>query len=225
MDEKVKAALDFTKDCVEKYDNLAALSSFGKDSICMLDIVLEIIPDIPVIWNKPPFLPEETIDLAYELAHSWDLDLRVAESEYIKDPQWMEDIVLKPKLWETNPELCCQIFKVEPMMKMVHEMNLDAWFSGLRATESEKRSKYTAVWKQGPFAKLHPILDFTEADVWRYIAVHHLPVHSWYGEGYRSLGCYHCSAANIWTAERGGRWLKTLMEGGGCGIHETPMKK
>ncbi|NIO38139.1 phosphoadenosine phosphosulfate reductase family protein, partial [Candidatus Bathyarchaeota archaeon] len=51
------------------------------------------------------------------------------------------------------------IFKVEPVMRAVEELDLKAWFSGMRKTESEKRSMYTYVWPQGPFVKLHPILD------------------------------------------------------------------
>jgi len=117
---------------------------------------------------------------------------------------------------------CCQIFKVEPIMRAVNELGLQAWFSGLRRTESEKRGMYTHEWRQGDFVKLHPILDFTEADVWRYIATHDVPVCKLYAEGYRSLGCEPCSHPNVWYAERGGRWKDTMMEGGDCGIHCTP---
>jgi len=117
---------------------------------------------------------------------------------------------------------CCQLFKVEPIMKAVNELGLKAWFSGMRKTESEKRSIYTRIWKQGNFTKLHPILNFTEADVWRITAANHLPVHPWYAKGYRSLGCEPCSFPNVWNSERGGRWFNTLMEGGDCGIHCTP---
>jgi len=107
----------------------------------------------------------------------------------------------------------------------VQETGIKAWFSGMRNTESEKRGMYTRIWKQGDNAiiKLHPIIDFTEADVWRYTAVHKLPVHLWYGDGYRSLGCEPCSFPNTWESERGGRWKNTMMEGGDCGVHCTPM--
>ena len=225
MDEKVANALKFVREQVAKYDRIAAVCSFGKDSMVMLHIVRQIEPDILVLWIKPPFLFKETIEFAHQVIKEWDLNVKVLESEFVKDKEWMQEVVYKPKLWKTNPELCCQIFKVQPVMKAVRELDLQAWFSGLRKTESEKRGMYKRVWRQGPFFKLHPIIDFTEADVWRYTAVHKLPVNPLYGLGYRSLGCEPCSFPNVWDSERGGRWKDTMMEGGDCGIHCTPMKE
>jgi len=222
MDEKVEDALSFIEEQLQKYDRIALVSSFGKDSMVVKHLVLQKNPNILILWIKPPFLPKETIEFAEKVKQEWNLNLKIVESEKVKDKNFMENVVLKPKLWKTNPELCCQIFKVEPIIRAVQELNLQAWFSGMRKTESEKRSMYTRVWRQGKFVKLHPILDFTEADVWRYIAVHKLPVHPWYGLGYRSLGCEPCSFPNVWASERGGRWKDTMMEGGDCGIHCTP---
>jgi len=224
MDEKVAFATKFIEENLKRYNSVASVCSFGKDSIVLQHLLIQQKPDILTLWIKPPFLPEETVEFAEKVIDDWNLNVKVLTSRYEKDEKWMEDVVYKPKLWKTNPELCCQIFKVEPVMRAVRELDLKAWFSGMRKTESEKRGMYTYVWPQGPFTKLHPILDFTEADIWRYLAVNKLPVHSWYGLGYRSLGCEPCSFPNVWNSERGGRWMDTMMEGGDCGIHCTPMK-
>lgn len=224
MDEKVQQALVFIKEQLEVYpaDKIATTNSFGKDSILTQWLVNQVNPNLLVLWIKPPFLPDETVVFARQIIDEWNLNVKVLISEREKDKQFMENVVYKPRLWKTNPELCCQIFKVEPVMRAVQELELDAWFSGMRNTESEKRGIYTRIWKQGRFTKLHPIINFTESDVWRTIAVNHLPVHPWYGLGYRSLGCEPCSSPNTWNSERGGRWADTMMEGGDCGIHCTP---
>jgi len=222
MDEKVAKALSFVRTSVKKYDRIAAVCSFGKDSMCMLHIVRQVVPDIKVLWIKTPFLPKELVEFAREVIDNWHLNCEVVTSEKASDKQFIEDVIIKPKLWKTNPELCCRIFKVEPIMRKIQELQLNAWFSGLRRTESEKRRMYTYEWRQGQFVKLHPILEFTEADVWRYIATHNVPVCSLYAEGYRSLGCKPCNFPNVWDSERGGRWKDTVMEGGDCGIHCTP---
>ena len=215
-DEKVEDALKFIEEQLEIYseDEIATVNSFGKDSILTQWLVRKVNPKIRTLWIKPPFLPDATIDFARKVTQMWNLHLIVVTSDKEKDREFMENVVYKPKLWKTNPELCCQIFKVEPIMKTVNELGLKAWFSGMRKTESEKRSIYTRIWKQGDFTKLHPILNFTEADVWRITAANHLPVHPWYAKGYRSLGCEPCSFPNVWNSERGGRWKDTLMEGG-----------
>ena len=222
LDEKVEFALRFIEENVKKYDRIAFVCSFGKDSMVTLHLIRQVKPDILVLWIKTPFLFDEVVEFAEDVIRKWNLNCRIVESEKVHDENFMQNVVYGPQLWKVNPELCCQIFKVEPIMRVVNELKLQAWFSGLRRTESEKRSMYTHEWKQGRFVKLHPILDFTEADVWRYIATHGVPVCKLYAEGYRSLGCKPCSHPNVWYAERGGRWKDTMMEGGDCGIHCTP---
>jgi len=226
MDSKVNEALLFIGSQLDEYNgNIPVLNSFGKDSLVVLHLVRRLHPEVEVWWIKPPFLPESTLIFADRVTKKWKLNLKVYESAHVQSSTWMQDIVYKPKLWLTNPELCCQVFKVQPSMDAVKERGVKAWFSGMRNTESEKRGMYTKIWKQGPNAviKLHPIIDFTEADVWRYIACNKLPVHPWYELGYRSLGCAQCSFPNTWNSERGGRWKNTMMEGGDCGVHCTPM--
>jgi len=222
MDEKIQNALNFIQTNTNKHKRIATINSFGKDSIVTQWLVNQVKPDLPVLWVIPPFLPKETITFAEQIIKDWNLNIIRIKSDKLQDQQFMENIFYKPKLWKTQPETCCVLMKDEPMFRMVREMKLQAWFSGLRATESEKRSMFTGEWKQGEFVKLHPILDWTEADVWRITAAFKLPVHPWYGEGYRSLGCSHCSFPNVWYAERGGRWKDTLMESLGCGLHCLP---
>ena len=146
MDPIVKDALDFIRQKLDEYDDkIAATSSFGKDSICLLHLVLQIKPDIPVLWVRTPFKPKETLELADQVTKDWKLNLKIVESDKVHDRNFLEEVVIKPNLPKTNPELCCQIFKVEPLMRTVNEMNLDAWFSGLRRTESEKRDRKSVV--------------------------------------------------------------------------------
>jgi len=223
MDEKIENALNFIQTNTNKYKRIATINNFGKDSIVTQWLVNQVKPDLPVLWVIPPFLPKETITFAEQVIKDWNLNIiRVRNDEMLQDKQFMENVIYKPKIWMNNPENCCVYFKDKPMFEKVCEMKLQAWFSGLRATESEKRSKFTREWKQENFVKLHPILDWTEADVWRITAAFKLPVHPWYGLGYRSLGCANCSFPNVWYAERGGRWKNTLLESLGCGLHCLP---
>lgn len=223
---KEKKAIEFIEKSVDKYNpDIALITSFGKDSIVVMDLVRQVKSGISMLWVKPPFLPEETLELAERYKKFWDMNLITVESKFVNDNEFMENVVREPNLPKNNPTICCEIFKVDPLMKEVREMDLEAWFSGLRNTESEKRSKYTKEWKQGEFVKLHPILDWTEDEVWQYINEKELPYHPWYDKGYRSIGCEPCSSPSEESEdERAGRWRDTLKQGGGCGIHCTPMK-
>ena len=62
--------------------------------------------------------------------------------------------------------------------------------------------------------KAAPLADWTDKDVWRYIAEHDVPYNPLHDQGYASIGCTHCTAPG---AGRDGRWAGTdRIE---CGLH------
>lgn len=221
----IRETMEFINNELNHYgrSNVAVLSSFGKDSLVLLHLIRRLGENLKVLWAKTPFLPEETINLARNLEESWNLDLITVESEKAEDQGFMRNVVNNPNLPKTAPERCCEIFKVEPIMKRVNELELDAWFSGLRGTESDERSFFERSHKQGSFTKLHPLLNWTEKEIWNYIKENKLPTHPWYNNGYRSIGCAPCSSpAEEEESERDGRWRGTRMCGGSCGLHKIP---
>jgi sulfate adenylyltransferase subunit 2 len=59
-------------------------------------------------------------------------------------------------------------------------------------------NQYKTDFAPGTHVRIHPLLDWTELDIWEYIAAEKIPVTPLYfdrGEGrrYRSLGCYPCT--------------------------------
>ena len=67
------------------------------------------------------------------------------------------------------------------------------------------------------------MLNWTKADVKRYMEENHLPSHPLYEKGYRSIGCTPCTVAvGLNDDERAGRW-----KGRGkteCGLHTDMFK-
>lgn len=67
--------------------------------------------------------------------------------------------------------------------------------TGVRKWESTKRRKRQMVelcYKDNSKRYLHPIFEWTEADVWNYIRTNNLPYCSLYDEGFKRLGCVMC---------------------------------
>jgi len=209
--EKEKKSLSLIKSTLETYKKIAVASSFGKDSIVTLHLVRQINPEIPVFAIMTPFKPKETFELMEQIRKDWKLNLKIYQSK--------EQVPLN--LHKTDPDKCCYILKVKPTMEAVKD--LDAWICGLRKTEGRTRVNYQEIEQRGSLTKVNPILEWTEADVWKYIALHKLPIHPWYARGYRSLGCACCSSPNT-AEERGGRWKGTCKQGGECGIHTLLLK-
>jgi len=224
--EKIENSTAIISEAVAKYPKIAVACSFGKDSMVVLHLALQVKPTIDVFCTLTPMKPRETFEYKDYMQKLWDLNLTVYMSE--KSP--VKD------LWLSDPDKCCEIFKVEPTKRAI--ANLDAWITGLRRTEGRTRTDYEAFEPGGEaltrmpgkeiptsLMKVNPILDWTELDIWRYMAINDIPINPMYRKGYRSLGCEPCTELVKDTeTERAGRWIGTSKCGGECGIHTMHKK-
>ncbi len=176
--------------------------SGGKDSTVMLHLVLEQSKDIPVLFTDTSVKFPETYRFIDELKERWDLNLQTTRNE------WTEDI------WSRDKAACCLRLKVEPFNGLVEELGLEAVFVGIRHDEHPARSKAQYFDRLGAVThisevtwdhwRVHPLLDWTENDIWAYIQERDLPSNPLYEQGYRSIGCEPCTRASS-EGERGGR--------------------
>ena len=206
--DKIEKANRYIRMGLKDYRRVGLASSWGKDSMVLLDLARRINPDILVFTIETPFKPKETLRFRDQVIRDWQLNCKIYKSD-------AEPI---PNLWKTNPIDCCVIFKVQPTKEAVK--NLDCWFSGLRNTEGETRREFTYIQKADDLIKVNPILEWTETDIWKYSALYNVPQNPLYKLGYRSLGCKPCSAIiDDSEPERAGRWIGTVKAGKECGIH------
>jgi len=210
--DKVKSATKLIKWAVAKYPRLAVACSFGKDSMVVLHLCLQVKPDIEVFSVMTPFKFPETFKYKDTITRKFGLNIKT----YMQNNN--------TPLYETDVEKCCDFYKVEPTKWALKDK--DAWITGLRRTEGKTRTDYDFVEEKGGLLKINPILDFTELDVWRYLALNQIPVNPLYAQGYRSLGCMPCSnvESDETDTERQGRWSGTSKCGGECGIHTKTLK-
>lgn len=211
---KTRKAKELIRKAIDKFGKKVAVScSFGKDSMVVVHLALQVKKDFPIFSVMTKFKPKETFKYMEEINNLWNLNLQVYQSEVEVDSE----------LYRNDPDACCMILKVEPMKRAVAE--LDAWICGLRKTEGRTRKEYMEVERRGALVKFNPILEWTELDVWKYIAINEIPVHPWYVKGYRSLGCEPCTKLiPDEKLEREGRWQGTSKCGGECGIHTKVLK-
>ena len=154
--------------------------------------------------------------------------VRFMKEEVARYPElrvFRNDVDIPDRLYQTDPDRCCDILKVEPTRQAVEQMNVTCWVTGLRCTEGRTRTDFKEVEQRDPgLIKLNPILIWYEREVWQYLALHRVPVNPLYGKGYRSLGCSPCTKITLDGDERAGRWIGTSKCGGECGIHTRPLK-
>jgi phosphoadenosine phosphosulfate reductase len=71
--------------------------------------------------------------------------------------------------------------------------------------------------------KLNPLADWSAADVWQYIAEHHVPYNALHDEFYPSIGCEPCTrAVALGEDARAGRWWWEQDDTKECGLHVKP---
>ncbi len=165
-------------------------SSFGAQAAVMLHLVTRQKPDIPVILIDTGYLFPETYRFIDELTQRLDLNLHVYRPEI--SAAWQE--ARHGQRWDQGePGLAAynRENKVAPMERALDELGVGTWFAGLRRSQASTRADTDFVERSGNRYKVHPIADWTDRDVYRYLSKHELPYHPLWDEGYVSIGDVH----------------------------------
>ena len=167
-------------------------SSFGIQAALMLHLVGEIKPDIPVILIDTGYLFAETYQFIDQLTDQLDLNLHCYQPRV--SSAWQE--AREGKLWlqgKSGLEQYNYINKVEPMNRALNELEVGSWFAGLRRQQSSTRSALPLLRVQNGRLKIHPVVDWHNRDVHRYLVDNNLPYHPLWEKGYVSVGDTHTS--------------------------------
>jgi phosphoadenosine phosphosulfate reductase len=219
LDLEKATAQERVRWAVDTYgDGLVLTTSFGIQAAVMLHLVTRIAPKIPVIFIDTGYHFPETYRFASDLAKKLDLNLKT----YVPAQTAAQQEALHGKLWEQGLEGLQRynhLNKVEPMDRALRELKATAWLAGLRRSQASTREKLTVVQNQNKMAKVHPILDWDNRTVHRYLTEHGLNYHPLWEEGYVSIGDWHStSKLEAGMTEEQTRFGGLKRE---CGLHES----
>jgi phosphoadenosine phosphosulfate reductase len=196
------------------WPQVAFSSSFQTQSMPLLHMASQIRRDILIFFLDTGYHFWDTLIFREQLASDWQLNVL----DLYRDTRWDQFTRGRTRtLPLEDPNLCCFIHKVQPMQKALKDML--AWISGIRRDQTANRAhaKILELQPDG-LLKINPMLNWTRADVKRYMELHKLPSHPLFEKGYRSVGCAPCTVAiGVNDDERAGRWSgrgKTE-----CGLH------
>ena len=192
-------------------------SSFGAQSAVCLHLASVQQPDIPVVLVDTGYLFPETYQFIDDLTERLSLNLHIYRAQH--SSSWQE--ARYGKLWEQGLEgieRYNHINKVEPMQRALKDLGATAWISGLRRQQAKSRQQLEVLlWRNGR-CKVHPLIDWTDRDVYRYLTRHNLPYHPLWEQGYVSIGDVHTTrrlADGMRDADT--RFFGLKRE---CGLHE-----
>jgi phosphoadenosine phosphosulfate reductase len=192
------------------HPRLYVACSFQKEASVIMDMLLKIEPDARFFTLDTGVLFPETYATWKQLEDRYGVKVEVHQGMTLARQAELHG----DELWNTDPDACCGIRKVEPLKEALSQV--DAWISGLRRDQSpNRRSTQKLHWdKKHGLWKANPLADWSEKDVWRYIADNDVPYNELHDRGYASVGCTHCTLPG---SGRAGRWAGTdKIE---CGLH------
>jgi phosphoadenosine phosphosulfate reductase len=196
-------------------DRLCLTCSWQKQSSVLVHMVSDLGLDIPVIELDTGLFFAETYATRERLVERYGLDLVRPEVITVAEQHKQEG----PNLWETNPDRCCHVRKVEPLERALKEF--DAWISGIRREQSlTRKDAQRAEWSERyDVWKIQPLVDWDAKRVDAYIRVNEIPYNPLHDAGYPSIGCIPCTRpVSRDQDERAGRWADSdKIE---CGIHD-----
>lgn len=218
-----------------QFKNPAFLWSLGKDSttllwICRKALLGEI--SLPVIHIDTGFKFPQMYRFRDKMAKKWKVNLIIAKNE--------EAIRKGVSPEKSGRFVCCTKLKTEALRKCIEKYNFDALFLAIRRDEHSIRAKeryfsprdkkfhwdykdqvpefwdlYNVTFKEKVHHyRIHPLLHWTELDIWCYIKREKIPVNPLYfskkGKRFRSLGCMPCTVPVKSKATNLNRMIKGL---------------
>jgi len=200
-------------------DNLAFTTSFGIQSSVLLHLIQSssLKNKVKIFWIDTGYLPKETYLYADMLINQLSLDINILQSKI--SPAHMEAI--HGRLWESNNvedmNKYHQIRKIDPLEEALKKYSINCWVSGVRAQQTENRSKMKFIELIRDRLSLRPLLGWTQKEIFYYMQENKLPQHPLFTKGYSSVGDWHSSSAeNENTKGRATRFGGIKQE---CGLH------
>ena len=194
---------------------IAMATGFGAEGVALIDMLASVNKNIPIFYLDTDVLFPETYELRDRLEEKYQIRF-IRYATPISLDQQAE--LHGANLWEHDPDLCCNIRKVEPLHEALK--NYAGWITAIRREQSPFRAKAGIVEldKKFDLLKINPLAGWTKKDVWNYITDNDIPYNPLYDVGYASIGCTHCTTSvAAGEDERAGRWRGFQKKE--CGLH------
>ena len=188
-------------------ERIAIASAFQAEGTIVMHLATQMRPDIPILFLETGYQFAETLAFKEQLAERLTLNVVDLVGEYTVARQ---AATFGPRLFERDPERCCDMNKVRPMFEALR--GLDAWITAFRRGSSPTRSDapFVQQYELEPdrwIVKINPMAAWSRQQVWAYLKEHDLPHNPLYDLGYSSIGCAPCTRMRFPDEpERAGRW-------------------
>ena len=216
LDTLENRSLYIIREAYFRYRKTTVLWSMGKDSTALVWLCRKAffgrVP-FPALHIDTSFKFERIYEFRDYFAQEWNLDLLITRNE--------EAIARGVDCKSSKRLECCSELKTEALKQGIAAHGFDALLVGIRRDEHGIRAKerhfsprdqdfhwdymnqpaepwdaFKGKSEEHAHVRVHPLLDWTELDVWEYVRREQIPVIDLYfarfGKRYRSIGCEPC---------------------------------
>ncbi len=216
LDKLESKSIFIIREAYKQFKKIAMLWSIGKDSSTLLWLCRKAfygrIP-FPVVHIDTGYQFKQMIEWRDKKAKEWNLKLVIAQNKE----------ALENGMGPKNKVACCTALKTEALKMAIAKYKWRALLLGIRRDEHGVRAKervfsprdmdfrwnykdqppelwdqYKLKAKETEHIRVHPLLHWTELDIWEYIKRERIPMIDMYfaknGKRFRSLGCEPCCA-------------------------------
>ena len=190
-------SIEILRETVAEFENPVMLYSVGKDSSVTLRLAQKAfwparIP-FPLLHVDTTYKFPEMIKFRDELCRKYEIDLKVYKYPDIENEN------INP--YDMGTVKCCSLLKTKALLNALEEGGYDAAFGGARRDEEKSRAKerifsfrdvhgqwdpknqrpelwnlYNSKINFGESVRIFPLSNWTELDIWQYIAIENIPV-------------------------------------------------
>src|SRR5574341_1578983 len=170
--------------------DVALATGFGAEGCVRIDMVASITKGARIFYLDTDLLFPETYALLEQLEARYDIRFERRTARLSLSEQAGE---YGDRLWQRQPDLCCQLRKVEPLKEML--TGLRAWITAIRRDQTPARANAGIVERDQKFdlLKINPLATWSSQEVWEYIKLYEVPYNPLYDHGYGSIGCAPCT--------------------------------
>jgi sulfate adenylyltransferase subunit 2 len=216
LDQLENDSVYIIREAYKEFKDIAMLWSIGKDSTTLLYLVRKAffghVP-FPVMHLDTSYKFREIYAFRDRMAKEWHLNLVIAQNR--------DALTRKVGPGAGNKLTCCGELKTEALKQAIKEHGYRAILLGIRRDEhgirakeryfSPRNNQFQWDYKNQPaelwdlyknkesaeeHIRVHPLLHWTELDIWEYIQREKIPIVDLYlarnGKRYRSIGCEPC---------------------------------
>src|SRR6476659_5418992 len=210
------------REAFSTFRKLGMLWSIGKDSTVLLWLARKAffghVP-FPLVHIDTTYKIPSMIEYRDRVVRNWKLQLVVGKNEEV-----LKSGVTFPNGKATRVE-CCGTLKEDALKAVLEKHNYTGVIVGVRRDEEPTRAKeryfsprdknmewnvedqppelwdqFKTDFEKGTHIRIHPLLHWTEMNIWEYIDRENIPIIPLYfangkGERYRSLGCWPCTGS------------------------------